>query len=167
MSELAKHIKRLAKSPYSHIQQATVVSVDEGKRTCVVNLLVGDVEIPDVRLTAVEDEAEDFFVMLPKVDSLVWIAFADESHEAVVIAVSVVTKTVFNGGKQKGMPLLTPLERELNKLHTKIDSLKTAIGTAIAVYSGILDGGSSANTFNSVQLPKADLKDLENKKLIQ
>lgn len=167
MSEFAKHIKKLAKSPYLHIQQATVVSVDESKRTCVVKLLVSDAEIPDVRLNAVEDEETDFFVMIPKDKSLVWIGFADESNEAVVIAVSVTTKIMFNGGKQKGMLLHDKVKRELNKLEQNTTILKNATN-AIAMALDALVPGTSGIFATSVAAMQAQLdSDLENKKILQ
>ena len=173
MSGIAENIRKLANANkcIERIQQATVVSVDEGKRICVVKLLVSGAEIPDVRLCAVQDENDDFYVMVPKVKSTVWIGFSDDSYEAVLIAVSVVTKTIFNGGKQKGMLLHDPVKREIEKLNTNLTILKNAITASFSAQDSILTGiGSAANTaFNPVvaTMQQQDLSDLENKKILQ
>lgn len=174
MSELRELIKKLAETEQATIVQGKVKSVDQNKRTCIVTTLISEAEIPDVRLNAVIDTNDKYHVMYPKEKSVVWLAFADNSNEAVVIACSEVTKIetrcdniVYNKGLNKGLVKIDPLKAELTRLQANITAVAAATLAAISVYSGVLDSGSSAAAFGTAvaALPPQNLSQLENTKI--
>lgn len=151
MTSIKEAIKKLAKSDFPCIMQGKVKEVDENKRTCIVTSLVSETDIPEVRLNAVIDDNQNYLVSYPKQNSLVWIAFSDDSLEAFVVAMSEVTKVewrcpkiIFNKGDKKGMVILEKtvdrlnnIEKTLNKLlndytfHVHSDPLSGTTGTIV------------------------------------
>ena len=87
---LAEFVKR-GKSP--RVVIATVSDIDSSARTITAKLAASDGELPDVRLTSVIDSNGNYSCDYPKKDSSVWLAIADGSKEAVVIAMSEIEKS--------------------------------------------------------------------------
>jgi hypothetical protein len=165
-----------------------VKSVDLQNYTCVVSPSDGGPDYEEVRLKATVDNSVDGIVCEPAVGSEVTMAsLFNNEHAYYICRFSKVKKwhlkTVsgtklelddkgfikFNDGKLGGLPLINPLKAELTRLEAKMMAGFAAAGAAMAVYSGILDGGASAATFSSTvaALPQQVLTPLENKKIVQ
>jgi hypothetical protein len=79
--------------------------------------------------------------------------------------VSKVDQIYLAGDANGGLVKVQVLNAALNNLQTEINTLKALTGTAIAVYSGILDSGASAATFNAAVLPQINISQIENTKV--
>ncbi len=146
-----------------HITIALVKDVDTSTRTITAKLLTSDAELPDVRLTAVVDSNGSYLCAYPKKDSSVWIAIADNSKEAIVIAVSEVEKYeliiesmkfvadkdgfVFNKGDNGGVPIVGKVKDNFDSVKTFLDTLKSAISAGfVAVGVGSAANGTTGKT---------------------
>lgn len=144
-----------------HILIATVVDVDNASRTITAKLLTSDAELPDVRLTAVIDSKGSYLCAYPKKDSSVWIAIADNSKEAIVVAFSEVEKYeliienmkfvtdkdgfIFNNGDNGGVPIVGKVEDNLKAIKDYVTAFKTAVQTALSSIDGSIAGVGGAS----------------------
>jgi formate-dependent nitrite reductase membrane component NrfD len=76
--------------------------------------------------------------------------------------VSKVDQVYLAGDANGGLVKVQVLNAALNNLQTEINTLKALTGTAITVYSGILDSGASAAAFNAAVLPQINISQIEN-----
>src|ERR1019366_6236086 len=186
MSEFERALKRKIKG-YIPIQAfiGSVVSVDETDYTCEVTPITNsDTAIADVRLKPTIDSVKKGTIAIPAVGSFVIVGLlSNDINSAFVIWCSNITKYCIvtesgttlefkddgtieiNGNTDAGLVKVNVLKAQMTVLQNEINTLKTAIGTAIAVYSGALDSGASATTFNAVVLPQIDLSAIENTKV--
>jgi len=135
-----------------------VSDIDLATFTCTCTPINGDAEFYDVLLNA---DAEKGFTLIPANGSLVIIQQTSQAN-AYVTMVSKVDQVYLAGDANGGLVKVQVLNAALNNLQTEINTLKTLTGTAIAVYSGILDSGASAATFNAAVLPQINISQIEN-----
>lgn len=144
--------------------EATVCQVSDVNITdftCTCSPIDGSADLFDVLLNA---NASKGFVLVPKDKSIVVVNQISEAN-AYVSMVSDVDQVYIAGDVNGGLVNVQPLSTALNTLQTEINTLKTLTGTAIAVYSGYLDSGASAATFNAAVLPQIDISQIENTKV--
>jgi len=151
------------------VYQAEVLEVDEENRTCKVKV-DGDLEIDEVRLTAVIDSLQAPCFFLPKIGSIITCAVleADDS-QVVVVKFSEVDKVVLLGGNNGGLIVWANLREELKSLHSRVTAIENGITNAIPTPS---DGGAALKTqiltvinANS-QIPNFDNTEIENIKAL-
>jgi hypothetical protein len=173
--ELGVAIRKLAGTHNADkltIADCLVDSVDIASRTCSCTPL-NDTSIAQIQGVRFQSTVDDGVILQPAIGSTVTVLLStrvapliisySELDEVYIVAPQV----QFNQGNLGGMVKVIDLKIQLNTLQTEINTLKTLVGTAITVYSGILDGGVSAATFNAAQLPQIDLSTIENKAIIQ
>lgn len=154
------------------IAECEVISVDINNRTCTCKA-INDTSMATYEGVRLQSVVDDGFIIVPSIGSIVVVLYSIRILPLIVMnseieqVYMVSPKFQFNDGKLGGLVKVNDLKTQLNTLQTEINTLKTLVGTAISVYSGILDGGASAATFNAAQLPQIDLTNLENKKIIQ
>lgn len=139
-----------------------VSDIDLATFTCTCTPTNGDAEFYDVLLNA---DAEKGFTLIPASDSVVIIQQTSQAT-AYVSMVSKVDQVYIAGDANGGLVKVQVLNAALNNLQTEINTLKALTGTAIAVYSGILDSGVSAATFNAAVLPQINITNIENTKVL-
>ena len=135
-----------------------VSNIDLATFTCTCTPTNGDAEFYDVLLNA---DAEKGFTLIPANGSVVIVQQTSQAT-AYVSMVSKVDQVYIAGDANGGLVKVQVLNAALNNLQTEINTLKTLTGTAIAVYSGILDSGFSAATFNAAVLPQINITQIEN-----
>jgi hypothetical protein len=139
-----------------------VSDIDLATFTCTCTPTNGDAEFYDVLLNA---DAEKGFTLIPANDSVVIVQQTSQAT-AYVSMVSKVDQVYIAGDANGGLVKVQVLNAALNNLQTEINTLKALTGTAIAVYSGILDSGVSAATFNAAVLPQINISQIENTKVL-
>lgn len=127
---------------------AEVVSFDKGKGTCTVN--DGDMDHPDVRLSAVIDGRNDAFYLFPKVGSSVLVAPINEDLKTLYVEQyseleemnfkvgATALKVDKNGfviakGEEDLRTVLGDLIDELNKVNTEAQKIAAKAGAADSV----------------------------------
>ena len=105
---------------------ATVKSVDEQARTCIVIALSGRAgnEFTTRLMAAVDDGV----LIIPAVDSTVVVSMSDFNSPAIV-QYSEVEKIVFRGGDLGGLVKVIDLTSKLNNLENKLNSLVVKYNT--------------------------------------
>jgi len=164
---------------YMNVIIAKVVDVDDETMTCTIDPIndSSDVTINNVLLSA---EANDGLVQYPTIDSIVLVAYGVKQQPFILMFSDIdkcritidqcdfyIDKNGIKlfGDNFGGLAKIQVLNAALNTLQTEINTLKTLTGTAITVYSGILDGGASASVFNAAVLPQIDISQIENTKV--
>lgn len=183
-------IRELAKSGQMQVEIAKVISVHESERTIVAEIEEG-LEVDNVRLTAIIDESDSFFVNYPKVDSDVLMAEFDEGNW-VVLVISEIQKTHFkgedfelviengnvkmsaaeitiNGGENKGMVKVEPLTKVLTEMTNWMRNIDfvirtTQVNTGSVGSPDLLQLAFKAAVTAS-QVPKVQGLGLENSKI--
>ena len=137
--ELALAIIKLLKSVgFNVVWSLTgkVISIDEGKRTCEVELTNGDANLTDVRLQATEG-GKTGVVFIPKKGSNVIVHFLDDD-EAYITKTSKVSKVeiitedgeiLLNGDEYGGLI-------KIEELTSKINSLVSDFNSFVSKYNG-------------------------------
>lgn len=167
MSKLSEAFKQLmANQEEAYSMVCTVKSVDEDARTCNVEPLNGDADIPSVNLQANIELAEGV-VLIPKVDSFVIVTFLTKdrafvSQFAELSKILVDTpEVIFNGGDNGGLINIEELKTQINKNSGAIDALLNLFSSWVVVPS---DGGAALKTLSSTVLAgksTADLSSIE------
>jgi hypothetical protein len=139
----------------------TVSDINTTEMTCTCTPINGDAEFFDVLLNA---DADKGFTLIPAKNSVVIVQQTSQAT-AYVSMVSKVDQIYLAGDANGGLVKVQVLNAALNNLQTEINTLKALTGTAIAVYSGILDSGASAATFNAAVLPQINISQIENTKV--
>ena len=139
-----------------------VSDIDLATFTCTCTPIDGSAEFYDVLLNA---DADKGFTLIPTSDSVVIVQQTSQAN-AYLTMVSKVDQVYIAGDANGGLVKVQVLNAALNNLQTEINTLKTLTGTAIAVYSGILDSGVSAATFNAAVLPQINITNIENTKVL-
>ncbi len=163
--ELIRQMKALSKCPWI-VEAATVKEVDEDNLSCVVELLVDETEIPNVRLKAGIDNVTDGMVQIPEVDSVVLIGMINNDYNnRCVVAFSKVTKTLFNGGDSGGLINIQTLIDNLNKTNDVVNAIKNSLTGWTPVAN---DGGAALKALATTQLTgkvTGDFSDMEDTKV--
>ena len=162
-----------------HLISATVLSVDETKRTCVVNAIsgIGEQKIESVLLmTAIDDG----MLLVPAIGSTVFVSYST-FNQPFVCLFSELQKVVFivgentlqltsdgimyNGGSLGGLVKVIDLTTKLNNLENKVNSLITAYNSHIHPASS----GTTSPTTTQVTgtLIPTQQNDIENIKIKQ
>lgn len=174
MSELSDALMRLRKRGKMSICEASVISVNKNKKLVDVKTLVGKADVPEVRLKAAINENQNYQVLYPKKKSIVWIAFADNTNEAVIIAYSEIDSIEckcddikFNDGLNKGLVNILPLKAELARIEANLNLIKPALAIALGFASATVDSGSSISAYSAALplLPPQNLVQLEDTKI--
>ena len=139
-----------------------VSDIDLDTFTCTCTPIDGSAEFYEVLLNA---DADKGFTLIPASDSVVIVQQTSQA-DAYLTMVSKVDQVYIAGDANGGLVKVQVLNAALNNLQTEINTLKTLTGTAIAVYSGILDSGASAATFNAAVLPQINITNIENTKVL-
>lgn len=105
---------------------ATVKSVDEDARTCVVIALSG--RAGNEFTTRLMASVDDGILIVPAVDSTVVISMSD-FNTASIVQYSEVEKVVFRGGDLGGLVKVIDLTDQLNKIENKLNNLLTKYNT--------------------------------------
>jgi hypothetical protein len=175
-NEIASAIRKIARTEnkdFLRVVRCVVDKVNLGSRIieCTPNDSIGDTKYENVSMLA---SIDDGFILVPKVDSEILVLDYGVTKQPLAIQYSeleeaylICDKIQFNDGKLGGLVKVNDLKTQLNTLQSEINTLKTLVGAAISVYSGILDGGASAATFNAAVLPQINLSNIENKKIKQ
>ena len=191
MSKQQEEILRILKSMGNNkgvlTEPATIKSVDEAKRSCVVT--VDDYDIEDVRLNAVVDDDEDTSFIVPVVGSWVLVSYILGSETDAFIAAfseveKIITKAnsleaditditlknidsmVINDGQNAGLVKVVDLTSKLNNIENDINSLKQALNAWVPVPQ---DGGaalkSGVGSWAAQQITQTQQTDIENDKI--
>lgn len=116
--QLKKLIKRETDSQWLFLAKVTAVDVD--KQVCDVQPVDGGSALLDVRLKAVNDEAQTGFVIFPKIGSIVLLA-AISDEDAFVLScqeveqIKVWGKVIFNDGNNAGLIVIDKLKTQIDK----------------------------------------------------
>ncbi len=177
---LAEFVKR-GKSP--RVVIATVSDIDSSARTITAKLAASDGELPDVRLTSVIDSNGNYSCDYPKKDSSVWLAIADGSKEAVVIAMSEIEKReliigsmkymvdkdgfVFNDGNKGGLPIVSKVKDNLDTIKNYVTAMKAAITSALGTVDAAAGSASSGTFTTTMAALNMNQVDMENKDIKQ
>ena len=118
-------IQQMTKDPVSFkgMRLGTVVSIDDVARTCVVNVLDSETDIPGVRLH-VSGISENGAYYKPAIDSLVGI-MPLFSFEYAVVLYSKISEIVFLDGSFGGIVKVEDLTTKLNNLENKVNAIIT------------------------------------------
>ena len=156
--QIAAQIKNIAKTKGVTVQ-AKVKSVDENEATATV--IVGNgFEIEDVRLRSVVDN-NDGLVIIPKVDSIVYMLRLGGSDEFLIVGYSEFEKVVIKNGSTSleindekiifndgvlGSNIcdISKLVSKINTIENDVNNLKTLLSTWLPVP---MDGGASLKAF--------------------
>lgn len=154
MSEISDIIQQLAgteKVDTIYIFEGTVISVNEGDRTCVVDPLSASFEgeITDVYLSA---QPNDGIIQIPAIDSVVKVMVCMGIDFPFVIQFSDLDKVVilaetsiqFNDGSFGGIVKVQELVDKINRLENKVNSIINTFN--MHVHSGVQTGGGSSAT---------------------
>ncbi len=180
------------------LDRAIVLSVDKNELTCNVITVADDLELDDVKLKPVVidgDISKMGLILYPAIGSFVTIGQIDDDNSDVCVmamteieSISLDTatalkllitgdgklnlnavQTVFNDGKNGGIPLLKPLTDIINKLQKKVNDLSDAFDkhTHIGVTTGSGISGIP-KTFAPARIsPLIKPEDIENKIIAQ
>lgn len=149
---------------------AKVKKVD-GK-TCSV--LIGDLELADVRLRAVVNQEESGILITPKEGSFVMITDLSNGRMSdwAVAMYSEVDKVEFNSGKNDGLININDLTDKLNKLVDEVNNLKDKFNGHTHIVSGTVDipaatcsGNAAAIMDQASAATKFDKSDYEDDKI--
>lgn len=134
----------------------TVVSVDSDKLTCVVAPAdENKADLTDVRLNAVSESQEKPIVCLPKVNSVVLVAFIENNHdEAFVAMMSEVDEVRLRGDAYGGLIKWESLKADLDKVNNLVGAMKQAFTQWSPVSQ---DGGAALKAILSPQLSGKNL----------
>lgn len=140
--------------------EATVISVDEGARTCVCQVISGKASynLSDVRLMATVD---DGILIIPVVGSNVNIIRSDYTSPY-VSQYSGVDKIIMRGGDLGGLVKVISTAQRLNLIEEKLNSLLTA-------YNAHVHTGNNTPTASIVtgSLTLTKREDIENVNITQ
>lgn len=159
---------------------ATVLSVNETERTCVVDPINDEANIFDVKILA--DPTTGWF-MMPSVDSTVVVSMLDKDNAFVVLYSKIdkiifaienqtlqvdSTGFVFNGGNFNGLVKVAELVQKLNTIENDLNTLKQVFSTGWIVLPN--DGGAAlklaaATWAGALITPITTQADLENTKI--
>lgn len=120
---LKQRIQNLCQSPAdSALILAKVKNVDG--QTCTV--IIGELELSDVRLRAVVNDEESGILVTPTVGSFVMITDLSngDKRDWAVVMYSEIDKVEFNGGKKDGLININDLTDKLNNLVDEVNDLK-------------------------------------------
>jgi hypothetical protein len=163
--ELVRKLKELSSCPWI-VEIATVKEVDEVNLSCLVELLVDETEIPNVRLKAGIDGVTDGIVQIPSIDSQVLIAMINNDvNTRVIVAFSKVDKTLINHGDNGGLINIQTLIENLNKTNEVVNAIKDSLLNWTPVPN---DGGAALKTYATTQLSgkvTGDFSDMEDIKV--
>jgi len=139
---------------------ATVVSVDEGSRSCVCDVIAGKAayRLTDVRLM---NTVDDGFLIIPEIGSNVTVIKSD--YIAPFVAqYSSVDKIILRGGDLGGLVKVISTVQRLNLIEDKINSLLTA-------YNAHMHSANNTPTLSTVSgnLVKTNRGDIENENITQ
>ncbi len=149
MTHVRRAIVELLKSEMLKVEEGVVLSISENNRTFSAKI-DDDLEVSNIRLTAIiDDNAENFIVNYPKVGSDVLIAEYFQGAWIVILMSEIqkihiknsdfelviengVTKMItqelqINGGKNKGLVKVEPLEQLLTDMINWMKSIDTVI----------------------------------------
>jgi len=180
MDKLGKAIRELVGDMTTYAILAKVISVDENRRTANCEPLNGDAIFKNCRLNAQENN-ENGFVFIPKINSIVIIMKIDE-NKAYVAMFSEIEKVlqkvgnteieinsseiIFNKGNNGGLIKISENVSKLNKLESEINELKALLSAWVPIP---LDGGAALKaviTQWSLQLLQPTVRnELENTKI--
>lgn len=142
---------------------ATVISVDEGKRTAEVQVVSGKANNTiTARLMSSKD---DGLLIIPTVDSTVCVILSDFTAPY-ISQYSGIDKIIFKGGDLGGLVKVVSLTDRLNKIEQDNNDLKQVFSSWVPVPN---DGGAAlktaAATWAGSTLSKTQQADIENKKI--
>ena len=148
----------------SQLWQAEVVSI-EGD-TCTV--LVGNLELSDVRLKAIVGETDGTLLVTPAVGSVVLVgSLTGDFKDLAVLQVDKFTELRFDGDAFGGMVKATELVKRLNALENDINTLKNVFAAWVSVPQ---DGGAALKaataTWAGQTLEVSQQNALENTKIV-
>lgn len=150
MNDIKDVIQRLAKTNdeiYSLV--ATIDSVDEVKRTCVVSPINESAQIFDVRLQASLSSTKGI-VTIPKKKSYVIVTFLTPNVAFISLCTEVdkiivdCDNIVYNGGNNDGLVNINDITTSINNQFTALINAIKAAYTAQA----FIDGGAGSTSFN-------------------
>lgn len=145
MSEKSKSISALVeiiknKSGFNNPIVCTIKSVDTLTKTCYC-VPVGDyAEIPKTKI--IPDSTKDGFIIYPKVNSVVIVAFTAEGLPYISM-VSEVDEIHLAGVNYGGLAKTDDVKTRLNNIETKVNQLITAMAAWVVVPN---DGGAALKT---------------------
>lgn len=160
--QIKEGIQRLAKTfgtDYAFIVVGSVVSVDEQKRTCKIEVVSG-INAEEIEGVLLQAEPNDGFLLVPKAESTVKVLFSNKQAPFVVHCseidkmVVIVNKTEFviqdgtiklNGDAFGGVIKVDDLKTQYDAMLT---AFKAAVAAGFSALSG-LDSGASLAAFNS------------------
>ena len=129
-----------------------------------------ELEIPGIRLAAIEGGADGGLLLKPATGSIVLVAdlSCGELRECSVMQLKVTADGVeINGGKQGGLVLAAALRRSLESVQRYCETMRTAVAAGLTGVGigAAANGGTGAGIF-SEQMAAAtiSLEDLEDKK---
>jgi hypothetical protein len=199
IKEAVKRLSKSNTGFDAYIEQAKVIAVDKNALTCSVTLFDNeDLVLTGVKLKAVEPEdlTDMGVVLYPAIGSVVLVAQINNSPEDLFIVgftkvdtmgldlgsalkfaldgqagnISLdLAQLVFNGGKNKGIPLIDPLVKKINRLEDSFNKLLKDFKEHKHI--GVQPGGGITGFGDKQTLgqiaEKTLIKDLENKKILQ
>lgn len=184
MSEIKDLINQLVKRSIPvTLSPGIVISVDKSKNICEVEVLADGSQLFDVKLKPIENtnNNKQGIVIYPEIKSYVIVGIIDNDSgntfivessliESVIIHVSKdfkliinskgellidAKKTVFNGGKNKGLVKIEKLVDKLNRLESKMDSIITNLQKPVAI-------GVPVDVVTLPIIAQTEIKELEN-----
>ncbi len=182
IAQARRAIARRLNIASSTVLHATVVEVDAGERTCVVE--VDGVRYEDVRLYGVVDSALKGMVCLPKAQSTVLVSRIGGSNELCVVMFSEIDevqltiadkvelkitenevrlnadKIVFNDGSNGGIVKVKELTNRINNIESQCNDILTAL-QGITCATGL----AFAPLFLMPPLTSTTQNDIENDKI--
>jgi hypothetical protein len=184
MSEIKDLINQLVKRSIPvTLNPGIVLSVDKSKNTSDVELLADGSQLFDVKLKPIENAngSKQGIVIYPELKSYVIVGIIDNDPgntiivestliESVLIHVSKdfkllinnkgellidAKKTIFNGGKNKGLVKIEKLVDKINRLENKMDSIITNLQKPVAI-------GVPVDIVTLPIVTQTEVKELEN-----
>jgi hydrogenase maturation factor len=171
--EILRKLKEISRNNQFINVPGKVVSVDETKKTCKVN--IDELEYEDIRLNAVVDDNNDTHsYVVPKVGSWVMVSFIENSEtDGFLSSFSEIDKLilnaneiVFNKGELKGLAKVEALKSKLNALENAFNTFLSHYKAHNHVHPS---GPTTAFVIPSTQsnLQQTQLSDIENTKIKQ
>lgn len=162
-AEIIKKLKALTASPIQAFP-AVVLSVDEDEMTALVQ--PKDQAEMSVRLKSAEDASQEYFILVPRVQSVVLITLIqNDEDEGVLLRANEIDKllvrigdrslemtsehTLFNGGENGGLININSLKTEYEKTKASVDSLLQIFSDWVVTPS---DGGAALKVLATAQL---------------
>lgn len=134
----------------------------------VCSVKFGDIELGDVRLSAVVDGNANNMIVKPVVGSMVLVADMSlgEFRELQVISCTEIESISINGGQNEGIVKVVELTAKLNALEDAVNQLKTVFTTWIPIPT---DGGAALKlavaTWAGQTITRSTKADLQNDKI--